>query len=368
VSQRLAEITVVWEMGEEKPKSSTRHLHSSSRHKEDGSRRHRGSGDGGSSSRLHSQHHHKHASGGAAGGSGDREARHGALGREQGSTGPCKSSSSHKRRRDDEKQHRTAAHPFPEPDPGLDSAKRVAVGVVDQGQVRAQPLPTMCEPHDHVPAPASHQPGMTAAATCSAEEMRRQIRAVFERHQELDASIQLGSDSAAVLPSYDALLSAASFSCGASSCDAVRRIVARLLPRFVAYFPQRVHEAATALVNLLLHSSDLSNGRGSVGGDGVQANSGPQATISGAPVVHALACATLTDALDGLGGVVDAAYSLVDKAVPTMLYVVDFQLKWVLFTFCLLWKPSNGFTQHRFDLGGCCSHYNLDLCTCVQCV
>ena len=85
----------------------------------------------------------------------------------------------------------------------------------------------------------------------------------------------------------------------AGNC-ATRRLAARLVPRFIHRFPQLVDEAASAL--LALHQGKWPSQYDD----------------------QALLKATQEDAFQGLGDVLHAAMRLVDKAVPTVLRIVEY--------------------------------------------
>ena len=88
----------------------------------------------------------------------------------------------------------------------------------------------------------------------------------------------------------------------AGSCPA-RRLAARLLPRFLQRVPDEVEACANSLMDLYLDKH--------------------RTPLDAANVV----ASTRSDALRGLGDVLDAGLRTPDKAVPTIVRVVDLLLK-----------------------------------------
>ena len=88
----------------------------------------------------------------------------------------------------------------------------------------------------------------------------------------------------------------------AGSC-ASRRLASRLVPRFVPRFPHYVDQAASVLMALhqAKHASEHDD--------------------------KAIVASTRSDALQGLSNVLEASMKLADKAVPTVLRIVDYLLK-----------------------------------------
>ena len=90
--------------------------------------------------------------------------------------------------------------------------------------------------------------------------------------------------------------------CFTGSC-AARRLAGRLAPRFLGRFPHLVDSAATMLISLY--------------SDKVRSNLDVESVLE----------STRADALRGLGEVLESATKLAEKAVPTVLRVVDFLLR-----------------------------------------
>lgn len=88
------------------------------------------------------------------------------------------------------------------------------------------------------------------------------------------------------------------------SC-ATRRLAARLIPRFIHKFPHLVDQSAVGLMTLYQYKTTTEYD------------------------VESIVSATKLDALRGLADVLEASVKLADKAVPTMLRVVDFLLRFV---------------------------------------
>ncbi|KAF5842240.1 hypothetical protein DUNSADRAFT_8303 [Dunaliella salina] len=113
------------------------------------------------------------------------------------------------------------------------------------------------------------------------------------------------------LQDFQRILAAAS---PEGSC-ASRRLASRLVPKFVPQFPTLVDTCATALITLhqgRWHPESLSSAL-----DGEQQR---QLEQQQEDIIRA----TREDALTGLGEVLHASMRLVDKAVPTVLRIVDF--------------------------------------------
>ena len=91
--------------------------------------------------------------------------------------------------------------------------------------------------------------------------------------------------------------------CSVGSC-AARRLAGRLAPRFLGRFPHLVEASATVLMALYQ--------------DKVRSNIDVSSVLE----------STRADSLRGLGEVLESATKLADKAVPTVLRVVDFLLRY----------------------------------------
>eukprot|EP00798_Chlamydomonas_sp_ICE-L_P029780 gene29780-5243_t len=122
---------------------------------------------------------------------------------------------------------------------------------------------------------------------------RNEIAKIYQQYSALLSGSDSGNDAAA----FEGLLEAAKGNCGA------RRLAARLVPRFLHRFPQQVVPAADLLLSL--HQDKYANKLD----------------------VDTIVNSTHTDALKGLADVLQAATKLADKAVPTVLRIVDYVLR-----------------------------------------